>query len=117
MSDHKFAIGTEWRTRGGWKATVLVDDGGEIPIWVAHDGNRGRWHLPDGLPLGGASNYDLIAPWSEPTPSAKDEAFAAMLEALKRAAEFLDAEVFDELAADTTLLAARDAIQQAEQCQ
>ena len=119
MTEHKFAIGTDWRTRGGWKAVVSENNHSDpvLPIRVMH-GSRylrvPKWHRSDGtVQSGRVPDFDLIAPW-DATPSAKDEAFKAMLAALK---EIHDQDVM-EVALDPEWPSriAGAAIKQAEAC-
>ncbi len=75
----KYEIGTQWKTRGGWRAMVvdIPERGGSFLVWhsnqpqtpVSHalvDGSRvqscGRIEDADLYKQG----YDLIEPWSEP---------------------------------------------------
>ena len=95
MSTEKFAIGTEWKTRGGWKAKVIdVEPKARFSIYVKHQElEHGlpsyHWHFVDGSAPRGSGGHDIILPWAEP---GKDAAFAAMLAALKEAYETLTGE-------------------------
>ena len=64
--NNKFPIGSEWKTRGGWKATVVwhYDSG---YILVVHDRPGDVYHhthLPDGLFAAVNSLGDLLTPWT-----------------------------------------------------
>ncbi len=69
---HKFKVGSEWITRGGWKAVVVEDDESSLPFLVDHGDGERRWHFPDGDCQNEDSDFGLIAPWEEPAPSARD---------------------------------------------
>lgn len=66
----KVEVGREYKTRGGWKAKVISDDGsGFMQFCVEHDdgGNTILWHYDCGsagkdLPI---PEYDLISYWVE----------------------------------------------------
>ena len=68
---NKFTIGSQWKTRGGWRAVAVgvFEDGG---LLAAHDIN-GRLHETEliahcnyGMYSGDLRKYDLIEPWAEP---------------------------------------------------
>lgn len=61
----KFTIGSQWKTRGGWRAVVVDNYGLFIAVW--HKTERESYlHYQDGM---FQSNYpgelDLIEPWVE----------------------------------------------------
>ena len=67
----KFTVGSQWRTRGGWRAVVVSKlASGGFGAW--HDGvPQDAYHTPDGVTgnIGGGvfdSNNDLIEPWKDP---------------------------------------------------
>jgi len=111
MTDTKFFVGSEWKTRCGGKAIVLPERTPSGNLCVKHEGVRAKWlaHSPSTGECIGLSHRDLIAPW-DATPSAKDAAFAAMLAALRP--------ICSEFAQTHPLIVAGlEAIKQAEQCQ
>lgn len=71
----KYEIGSQWKTRGGWRAMVLAND--TVGVNDREEYLR-VWHsdLSDTIRLqyadngknghGETNNYDLIEPWSEP---------------------------------------------------
>ena len=66
----KFEIGSQWKTRGGWRAFVVSKlASGGFGAW--HDGvPQDAYHTPDGVTgnIGGGvfdSNNDLIEPWKD----------------------------------------------------
>lgn len=64
---NKFEIGSQWKTRGGWRAVVV----GHIPVgcFVWHEEDEKSYaHIEDGKRNSALSQhrYDLIEPWKEP---------------------------------------------------
>jgi len=64
-----YEIGTQWKTRGGWRAVIVQwEDEGSLNAWhemkseVMHD-DSGNCCEGDKY---GANDYDLIEPWKEP---------------------------------------------------
>ena len=78
MKDNKFTIGSQWLTRGNWKAVVVSSKAkgstNRMIVWHQEVGsNRDEGnihiHLLDGRLddcACDANNYDLIEPWKEP---------------------------------------------------
>lgn len=66
MSQLEFTIGSQWRTRGGWRAVVVsVDNNGGLVVW--HERDYTRYQLKDGRFHGLSDNsHDLIEKWKEP---------------------------------------------------
>ena len=64
--ENKFTIGSQWRTRCGWRAVVVDIEGELLRVW--HDKfDSNIWHKIDGRIYGGIDkDYDLIEPWKEP---------------------------------------------------
>jgi len=61
-------VGKFYRTRGGWKAGVVGDDGSRyLPLRVQHDAhNWHKWHNIDGtLSDDVSSDFDIIAEWTD----------------------------------------------------
>lgn len=69
MSDTKFAIGSEWRTRGGWKATVVWKyRNGNFQVIHELGGNEIAFgHTESGylLHVANETEFDLLTPWTE----------------------------------------------------
>ena len=63
---NKFIIGSQWKTRGGWRAVVVDNDGLFIAVW--HKTERESYlHYKDGMLQSNCpGNLDLIEPWVEP---------------------------------------------------
>ena len=63
---NKFTIGSQWKTRGGWRAVVVDNDGLFIAVW--HKTERESYlHYKDGMLQSNCpGNLDLIEPWVEP---------------------------------------------------
>ena len=68
----KFAVGTEWRTRGGWKAVVISHNSSFRPVLVRHENSHDVYHSSNGQKLPKPSDHDLIAPWRD-TPLTWEE--------------------------------------------
>jgi len=64
MSD-KYEIGTQWKTRGGWRAVVVAHEAQSFGAW--HDGKSiDGLHDVDGKCMNlGDGDFDLIEPWKE----------------------------------------------------
>lgn len=70
---NKFEIGTQWKTRGGWRAVVVAEiNDGQLLVWhrvcveQVHDthghnlrNNGEKYNSP-------AEDFDLIEPWKDP---------------------------------------------------
>lgn len=72
---NKFEIGSQWKTRGGWRAVVVVDNGESLNVWhssakdtYTHKKNgKYRYYCGNDYDLMSPWNdYDLISPWEEP---------------------------------------------------
>ena len=63
-----FEVGTEWKTRGGWKAVVVKHEEKSAALLVRHDIGIECWHFPNGREFTDATKSDLIAPWHD-TPT------------------------------------------------
>ena len=63
---NKFTIGSQWKTRGGWRAVVVDNDGLFIAVW--HKTERESYlHYKDGMLQSNCpGDLDLIEPWVEP---------------------------------------------------
>jgi len=67
----KYEIGTEWKTRGGWRA-MIVGAADELTVW--HEGFIDQLHDSSGLNMRNEDDsysspeeeFDLIEPWKEP---------------------------------------------------
>ena len=68
MIENKFKVGSQWKTRGGWKAIILdikKDSGKEPYLKVLHYVNEFIIaHNIDGT-VDESDKYDLIEPWKE----------------------------------------------------
>lgn len=62
---NKFTIGSQWKTRGGWRAVVVDNDGLFIAVW--HKTERESYlHYKDGMLQSNCpGDLDLIEPWVE----------------------------------------------------
>jgi hypothetical protein len=65
---NKFTIGSQWTTKGGWRAVVVDESNGCYYAWhdknselVAHN-NKGE----NKIPYGTSNDFDLITPYTEP---------------------------------------------------
>lgn len=64
--ENKFAVGTQWKTRGGWRA-VVVNNSMLDGFWCWHGNpNTTQPHHKDGRGHYNKGDYDLIEPWTEP---------------------------------------------------
>ena len=68
MTDNKFTIGSQWKTRGGWRAVVVTNPDYAYKIAVWHDSGmqEARLHHLDGTCFFDKSEFELIEPWVEP---------------------------------------------------
>lgn len=63
----KYEIGTQWRTRGGWRAMVFKNtEAGSICIHDVSPYGAIESHADAGNVCDAANLYDLIEPWVEP---------------------------------------------------
>lgn len=63
-SEMKFKTGSQWKTRGGWRAMVVDVHIGCPVVWHSREGNVFQ-HTPYGA-LAGKDDYNLISEWVEP---------------------------------------------------
>ena len=70
---HNFAIGTEWKTRGGWRAVIVGIDRETMRLTVWHDSGHKctEYHSKGGQVINNGflmpiNTHDLIEPWKEP---------------------------------------------------
>jgi hypothetical protein len=62
---NKFKIGSVWKTRGGWRAVVVDNNGKYVTVW--HKKKRDvLLHNQDGTLCDCPGDFDLIEPWVEP---------------------------------------------------
>ena len=68
VEGNKFKIGSQWKTRGGWRAVIVGQDGSACPVNVWHsDSDRTECHFSSGaLELTSDNASDLMEPWTEP---------------------------------------------------
>ena len=69
----KYEVGTQWKTRGGWRAVVVTHDKGLFEVWHDQDGEThphndgcGLRHRPQTQDRTDWRPYDLISTWEEP---------------------------------------------------
>lgn len=66
----KFEVGSQWKTRGGWRAVIVTMRDKENGFDVFHEHEECIWgHESEGAYAGDETserNYDLIEPWTEP---------------------------------------------------
>lgn len=65
---HKFKTGSQWKTRGGWRAVVVdVSDENLILVWHERNINSIFIHEKTGIECSGYyEKYDLVEPFVEP---------------------------------------------------
>ena len=66
---NKFEIGSQWKTRGGWRAVVVdIQEDETHPFIAWHSKHDETWgHMACGVfEKDIVGIYDLIEPWSEP---------------------------------------------------
>lgn len=64
---NKFEIGSQWKTRGGWRAVVVDNEGRYITVWHKKAGEDILLHYMNGrLQSSCPGDFDLIEPWVEP---------------------------------------------------
>lgn len=62
---NKFTIGSQWLTRGGWRAVVVDDNNGFPVVWHYHDYDTWTHNL-DGSVCDMTDDYYLDKPYTEP---------------------------------------------------
>lgn len=61
---NKFTIGSQWTTKGGWRAVVVDVDHSGVKTWHEHK-NWVVYHFLDGSATG-EPDFALITPYTEP---------------------------------------------------
>jgi len=61
---NKFTIGSQWTTKGGWRAVVVDVDHSGVKAWHEHK-NWVVYHFLDGSATG-EPDFALITPYTEP---------------------------------------------------
>lgn len=59
---HKFETGSQWKTRGGWRAVVVDVSKDGLTVW--HESNNTRHHALNGETT--SEMHALVEPWAEP---------------------------------------------------
>jgi hypothetical protein len=68
MTNEKFPIGSQWKTRGGWRAVVVSHSSNScLRVWHENREKDTTVHYPNGrFATRVDDGADLIEPWTEP---------------------------------------------------
>ena len=66
MTKTKYEIGSQWRTRGGWRAVVVTHEADGLLVWHSNTEKTCKLYYDGCLEGNAATAWDLIEPWKEP---------------------------------------------------